>query len=545
MKFFGFLGAVIIFGLFFTSLAWSASCGETLIENAVLTTDLVCSGNGLELGANGISLNCQGHSISKTGSGGTGVLVNNTLGVTISNCSILDFDYGVFVENSNHSIYANNTINSTVSDLKIVSTSYNNTFINNSFLTGIEDVSSGFDRMLFSNNYGLMEWNLINISIGGGLSLGQNVYLEENLLGLANEIDLKNYNSSAQLTFFNLSSTLQPFLLKNGIRCDDGSNCNVSLWNSTSGEFKVNVSGFSNYSSQVRNADLFVNSANITVSPSNPVENQTIVWFANIYNLGLANATEVLVQFFDSGTQIANTTTNITSGLNLTVNVSYVAKVALNPIFVQVDGQNLIYEDSESNNNASSLFEVGSYHTFYGSVNVTLLVGSINNSLITFEDAPIRNIYVTHLGSVLNFDALKPIGKNTTQGNSSSDFSEIDSLLNTSAHLDSIVTDFGNGNPGIAAHEKLFNVEENSMSVPYINSSADGNFTTGLLWDSSDDSNGEYDSIEAEDLVFVSEYNRTGRGTVYGEHNYVIKVPALLRNYKETNSLVYFYFDII
>src|SRR2546423_11409696 len=68
--------------------AWaSPSCGSTLTTNTTLTADLVCAGDGLIIGADGITLNLGGHTITRTprgngindGFGGSGQLYKQTI----------------------------------------------------------------------------------------------------------------------------------------------------------------------------------------------------------------------------------------------------------------------------------------------------------------------------------------------------------------------------------------------------------------------------------------------------------------------------------
>ncbi len=100
------LGVLVALGMLATVpavvLAAGPACGDTLTANTTLTTNLDCSaydGNALTLGANGITLNLNGHKI--TGYAGddydSGVLVeaNNTV---VTNGTIENFGYGVYLD---------------------------------------------------------------------------------------------------------------------------------------------------------------------------------------------------------------------------------------------------------------------------------------------------------------------------------------------------------------------------------------------------------------------------------------------------------------
>lgn len=77
------------------------SCGQTITTPTVLDSDVgPCTGNGIIIGADGVSLNLNGHRVFGTsGFGeGAGILVFRKTGVTISNGTVSGFDGGVVVE---------------------------------------------------------------------------------------------------------------------------------------------------------------------------------------------------------------------------------------------------------------------------------------------------------------------------------------------------------------------------------------------------------------------------------------------------------------
>ena len=81
------------------------SCGDTVTSDYTMASDLgPCSSHGLIIGADDITLDCGGHSI--TGDGGTGnigISFNSRTGVTIKNCRLSGFGYGIYSANSNSS----------------------------------------------------------------------------------------------------------------------------------------------------------------------------------------------------------------------------------------------------------------------------------------------------------------------------------------------------------------------------------------------------------------------------------------------------------
>jgi hypothetical protein len=132
---------------------------------------------------------------------------------------------------------------------------------------------------------------------------------------------------------------------------------------------------------------------------------------------------------------------------------------------------------------------------------------------------------------------LQSIGKTKLNADSSSDFTEIDSLLNSTSYEDSIYATYTAS--GVAKYKlNILSFNKLIQEVPIINSTNNSNFLTGILWDYSDDnngSNGEFDLADKEDLIFIAPVNKHSMGT-YGNYDYEIRVPAKLRNYIPADS---------
>jgi parallel beta-helix repeat protein len=81
------------------TLAWATSaeaqsCGQVVTENTTLTADLNCLGDGLVIGADGIVLDLNGHTVDGAGLG-VGIRNDGFDGVTIKNGTVKEFDYGI------------------------------------------------------------------------------------------------------------------------------------------------------------------------------------------------------------------------------------------------------------------------------------------------------------------------------------------------------------------------------------------------------------------------------------------------------------------
>src|SRR2546427_13308506 len=74
-------------------------CGTTIVANLKLDQDLTCAGNGLIVGADGIKLNLDGHTITGSGSG-VGISVSGRTNVSISGGVVKNFEAGVRITQS-------------------------------------------------------------------------------------------------------------------------------------------------------------------------------------------------------------------------------------------------------------------------------------------------------------------------------------------------------------------------------------------------------------------------------------------------------------
>jgi len=93
--------------------AVQCNCGDTLVEDYVMTDDLDCSDHGLIIGNNGITLDCDGHIIDGPGASVNsiiGIIIESKANTTVKNCVISNFRNGIYLSN-----YANtNTIQDNV-----------------------------------------------------------------------------------------------------------------------------------------------------------------------------------------------------------------------------------------------------------------------------------------------------------------------------------------------------------------------------------------------------------------------------------------------
>lgn len=87
-------------------------CGDAVRSNTWLSHDLSCSGTGLVIAEDNITLDCQGHTIEGSNSGIGIQNIHNH--ITIKNCTIKDFDFGIYMHffaDNNNLLYNNITSN--------------------------------------------------------------------------------------------------------------------------------------------------------------------------------------------------------------------------------------------------------------------------------------------------------------------------------------------------------------------------------------------------------------------------------------------------
>ena len=325
--------------------------------------------------------------------------------------------------------------------------------------------------------------------------------------------------------------------------------CNDSAgnygWNSSNYSFSVLPDIFGNGS------DIFVNDSDILFSNPDPVEGENISINVTVYNLAETLTGNFVVGLYDGdpegvGQSLENHTISLSGYSDMVVNFTWIAEIGKTNFFIVADFNESVNESNESNNVANSSFDVGSWQKFYGNASIEILLSGLDSGQISAwgnETVLNGNIFITDQESSIEWLSLIAIGINDSGYNSSNDFYEIDSFLGTTDFEDSISTVFSDEQ--VPINTSTFYVHgEYIENVPITNSTNDFNFITGILWDDSKDSNGEYDSEDKEDLVFISKMNQEKQGE-YGIYDYEINIPVRLRSYDDSDeSQIYLYYDL-
>jgi len=263
------------------------------------------------------------------------------------------------------------------------------------------------------------------------------------------------------------------------------------------------------------------------LNDSGRIEGERIRVNFTVDNIGDTDAFNVSVVLFHNGNFVGNTSVNVTAGGSNETNISIIGNVSNNTLKVAVDLEDAVAENIESNNNATTNFTISAYDTFFGVVQQRLRLGLGGSSLLDIGDnTGLRNIFITDSDSNVDFSQLKPLGINTSDLESNSDFTEADTALGMTTFEDNLVTVYTN--MGVPKQIEEFLIAGTNFTNVSIRFNLGSLNFTGIMWDASDDTDGEYDATEKEDLIFVTSLNVSADPIVF---DFEIQFPTLLRNY--------------
>lgn len=197
-----------------------------------------------------------------------------------------------------------------------------------------------------------------------------------------------------------------------------------------------------------------------------------------------------------------------------------------------LDPNDEIKETNENNNNFTKLLDVPSYNVFYGGSDTKLKLGAGDKEVYIWNPSTDQgNLFFADVDSEYVFSNLEPVGTD--------DYSEIDETLNLTGHNDSVLELWDPNSDGTADETRQFSVGQRTLQVPVANSTTDGTFKTGILYDSDDGT--PYDG--SQDLVFVTKINQSTEGE-YGIYDYEIRVPSSLSQLKPGQDMVEIFTEI-
>ena len=127
-------------------------CGETITKDLVLHNDLLdCTGNGLVIGSDNVTIDCNCHLIDGDGiNTDHGIYLKGKSGVTIRGCTVQDFENGIYLDSSSNNNLTDNTMDSNnygaYLDNSEHNTFWNNKFIDNKQENAYEDSSANINN---------------------------------------------------------------------------------------------------------------------------------------------------------------------------------------------------------------------------------------------------------------------------------------------------------------------------------------------------------------------------------------------------------------
>jgi hypothetical protein len=217
--------------------------------------------------------------------------------------------------------------------------------------------------------------------------------------------------------------------------------------------------------------------------------------------------------------------------------VSYITIVGNRSILVAADPFNTIVETNETNNNATRQLNVQAWTIYFGKSrgNLSLDATLESRSQFSWNHTDAGFVYFFDTDSNFSLLSLQALGRNTTNGTAVNDFGEADVNLNMTGFNDSVVVLFTGGSNSTPNETRNLTIFGRLVGqVPVLNSTNVGTFITGILWDTADDTNGQYDITDKEDLVFVGNLNVSKSGASGTNIDYEVRVPSLIRSYKPT-----------
>ena len=193
-------------------------------------------------------------------------------------------------------VFFNQSIGSSTNDHNFSSSNFiiNNNFTVQNYSLLFYNYSAAIlqgsnNTLSYNNSFGSINWTRTNLTTSLNLSVGTNIFIQKNVVGIADlnsSVDLDrpfNLNTSARIEIKNLTfpGNRTPFLVKvsfdpgagqtNYVRCDNSSQsiskCNIT-YDNVLGILYANVTSFSNYTADLNNtpvlSQLVLNTTNLS-----------------------------------------------------------------------------------------------------------------------------------------------------------------------------------------------------------------------------------------------------------------------------------------
>ena len=363
------------------------SCGDTVTSNYTLTADLICTGDGLIIGADGITLDGAGFSISgDRGTSDIGISAEGRSNVIIQNFGdIKTFFSGIsFNAATNNSTIRDNKISSSEVGISLGSSTENSISENNVDLNSVGiSLNSSYSNTLIGNI--LYDNTSESLSVYGS-----------NTSDFNNDIDTTNKVEGKSIYYlYNVDGTAENPLIYDGSLLGDDigmfwciscsyiqvKNANLSIHNRSGVYFNdttySNVENVSSISNGYYGIQL-VSSSNNTLG-------------GNTVN---SNGTDGIYLSDSSSNSVSNNTSNLNVNSGIEVTSSSFNDITSNT--VSLNGQYGIFLSSSSSNNlvenTVSKNKQGYFDDGTNTYSLNRFIHNANNKMLVFEDTDSRMI---------------------------------------------------------------------------------------------------------------------------------------------------------
>lgn len=278
----------------------------------------------------------------------------------------------------------------------------------------------------------------------------------------------------------------------------------------------------------------------ITFNDTDPVEGSPVRVSVNLSNEGVVDSeapnTTLDAETYDGSSWVQESFRDqdftVGAGSYVLADFTWVAKPGPWNFRVVADPGDDIKETDESNNRNSTILNVSSYKVFYGGTDLKLELGADSANVKSWKPAVSQgNVFFADADSDFYFSNLEPVGANN--------FTDVDEQLNLTGHNDSVSEVWDPDSDGAAESTKEYSISGQNLTVPVANSTSDGTWKTGILYDTMDGK--PYSG--SEDLVFVTEIQDSAEGK-HGIYDYEIRVPFSLRSVESGVDRVNIYTEI-
>lgn len=347
------------------------SCGDTVTASATLTGNLSCTGHGLIVGANNITLDGNNYALTGDGSGTDYGIKNidNWDNVTIKNFSITNFNRGIYFGSSTSALIQNNTVSSSTNYGIYLTTSGSSSIIGNTVNSngagGIVLVSST-STVITSNTTNLNSFYGIYLSASPSSTLTSNTSSFNTNYGIyltnsgSSTLTSNTTNVNGSYAGIYISASLSTVLTSNtanlnnyGFYINDTSGATI-----TSNTASDNVTNLYDYNksagSNTYSSNQFIHNINNTMVTSTEVTRTKSVNDTITLNISMFNA---------SGTACPNCTYSITTSPSETVTSVLTNNNLTNSFTATKSG---LYSLSATVTDSNSNSTKRNYHFFVG-----------------------------------------------------------------------------------------------------------------------------------------------------------------------------------